>query len=65
MSVSKLSIWLPKKLRLTVMSKPPMSACPPCFWPVERHRTQLRQTGATGGAPAAGGTHRRRGRRGR
>ena len=32
-AVSKLSTWLPKKLRLTVTSRPPMSAWPPCFWP--------------------------------
>jgi len=29
--VSKLSTWLPKWLRLTVTSKPPMSCWPPCF----------------------------------
>ena len=33
--VSKLLICAPKKLRCTRQSKPPNSAWPPCFWPVE------------------------------
>ena len=33
--VSKERICAPKKLRCTRQSKPPSSACPPSFWPVQ------------------------------
>lgn len=49
--------WLPKKLRLTRTSSPPMSAWPPSFWPAERARAtrradRRRRAGALGaGSP--------------
>mmetsp|Transcript_40707 Transcript_40707/g.100582 ORF Transcript_40707/g.100582 Transcript_40707/m.100582 type:complete len:237 (+) Transcript_40707:362-1072(+) len=39
---SALSIWLPKKLRCAVTSRPPISDCPPIFWPVARSDRKMR-----------------------